>query len=167
MDKITKVSNNFSQDLQLNARTSGKYDNLAGQIESEKCVFCDLREKYIIKEKNGLVLTVNIFPYINGHLMIIPRRHIENFSEVTKKEFITYQELCNEGMNLLKKKMDINDFWLLLRDGTKVGKTVKHLHWHIIPFYEELVTKKYKEITIAPIDIASKLRNINNRHEGN
>jgi len=44
------------------------YENLCKGLT--KCPLCDLRKKYIISEGRKMVLTTNLYPYIDGHLMI-------------------------------------------------------------------------------------------------
>jgi len=56
-----------------NPRVSDWYDRVVSSLD--KCVFCDLKSKYIIAEEGGMVLSVNLFPYLDGHLLIIPRGH--------------------------------------------------------------------------------------------
>lgn len=142
-----------------NARTYEKY----GEIwrNTGKCVFCDLREKYIIHEIDNVVLTVNLFPYIVGHLLIIPRRHIEAFSEVSDEEFIAIRKLSVYGENLLKEKLKIGQVWFMFRmnGGFSGQKTVPHVHAHLIPFNVDLFKWEYQYIDVSPEDLAKKLRN--------
>jgi len=152
MDK----SDVFSKESQLNARTGGKYDELARNVG--KCVFCDLKDKYILTEKDGMVLTVNLFPYIDGQMLVIPRRHVENLDELTEKEIKTSILLSKKAIKVLRKELKVDGVWLVLRDGGLAGKTVRHLHWNIMPYVDGINTWHYQDITIAPIDLATKLR---------
>ncbi len=155
----------FGEASQKNARNSGQYWRIAKEVEEKKCVFCDLKDKYIIATSKYSVLTVNIFPYINGQLMVIPKRHVEDFSEIKKEEVLDMHKLVDKGLKILKKKLEIDNVWIILRNGNIAGKTVKHLHWNIMPYIEELNTWHYQEITLAPIDLAVKLRNSNDRKQ--
>lgn len=141
-----------------NARLTGDYGDI--WTNTGKCVFCDLREKYIIKELDDVVLTVNIFPYIDGHLLLIPRRHFEHFNDITEKEWTAIMKLSKLGLNLVKEVLNEDKCWILFRPpkGYKAGKTVTHAHMHIIPYYDELAVTQYKEIKIPPIDLAEKFR---------
>ena len=141
-----------------NARTYEEY----GKIwQSQKdCVFCSLKKKYIILEKEGFVLTVNIYPYIDGHLLIIPRKHIEAVGEVTKEEWGTILDLMKIGKDLLKNALGVRDSWFLYRlsDGFGGGKTVAHFHAHLVPFSEKLFKFEYQKIEKSPETIARELR---------
>jgi ATP adenylyltransferase len=159
---MPRKSNLFSKDKQLNSRLRGEYNDLAHAAEEQKCVFCDLKDKYIVGKKAGMVLTVNIFPYINGQLLIIPERHIESFEELKRGEWQAIYDLSRKGLKVLDKILGVKGVWMILRDGEtgpKSGKTVRHLHWNIMPYSDNLNTWHYQKITVAPLDLAKKLRN--------
>lgn len=144
--------------VEENPRLSGEYWNKAAEKEAHKCVFCDLKEKYVIKSGDQATLTVNIFPYIDGQLLVVPHRHIERFEELNPEEVLAMHELTTEGVNLLKERLDIQNVWIILRDGDTSGKTVRHLHTNIMPYNDRINTWHYQNITIEPIDLASRLR---------
>jgi len=146
---------------QLAARERGFYDQVLQAVAKRgKCVFCDLKEKYIIAKKGGWILTVALYPYIDGHLLIIPKKHIESIADLTKKdqEIIFYLE--KKGQVLLKKALGVENFWFILREGNgiKAGKTVSHLHFHLMPYDPGVVKMVDKKLTITPLKIARKLR---------
>jgi diadenosine tetraphosphate (Ap4A) HIT family hydrolase len=150
----------------FNARTKGTYTNI--WKNTGKCVFCDLRDKYIITQTDLAVLTVNIFPYINGHMLVIPKRHVEDFLEITPEEWIDMQKLSKLAIKLLKKsELAQNETWVLFRAPKSfgAGKTVPHSHMLILPFKPELINWNYQEITLAPIDLAAKMRELNEQEQ--
>lgn len=155
--KNSSKNDYFNIKWQKNARINKNYENIANSVE--KCVFCDLRKKYVIKTSSNIVLTVNIFPYINGQLIIVPKRHIEHYSKLTLNELNASNRLIKLGMKLLKK-VEINNTWVIFRDGPLAGKTVKHFHWNIMPYIEGLNTWHYQKITVAPEKLATKLRKL-------
>ncbi len=151
--------NVFSADSQKNARLRGKYDDIASGVD--KCVFCDLKDKYILTEKKGLALTVNLFPYIDGQLLIVPRRHIESYSDVTPEEATTSFLLSQMAMTILREELGVKGVWVIVRDGDigeESGKTVRHLHWNVMPYVPGLNTWNYQHLNITPLDLATKLR---------
>ncbi len=146
----------FSEASQRNARLMGEYHRIAENVG--KCVFCDLRDKYIVVKNEGWVLTVNIFPYIDGQLLVLPTKHIESYEELTAKDKVTSDVLIGKGINILKHEMGIENYWIILRQGPLAGKTVKHLHWNVMPYIDGLNTWHNQEIEISPIDLAERLR---------
>jgi diadenosine tetraphosphate (Ap4A) HIT family hydrolase len=154
-------SNLFSETNQLNARREGTYNDIAVEAESKKCVFCDLKDKYILYEEQGMVVTVNIFPYIDGHLLVIPRRHIESFQELTEAEQLLLFKLSKKATAILEKELEVKGFWLVLREGatgSASGKTVTHVHWNILPYVDGINTWHYQELKSTPQETAARLR---------
>ena len=146
----------YSEKFQKNARLGEYwYDEIWKNVEG--CPFCDLKDKYIIAEKNGIVLTVNLFPYTDYHLMIIPREHVLSIKDLSKGERETVWELASLAGDLLDKQ-GIAGYKFLVREGKQKGKTVEHLHFHIIPGVDDLERWDYRKIEKAPIDAAKKLR---------
>lgn len=142
------------------ARTSADYWYEEAWKHAGKCVFCDLREKYIITEKDGIVLVANLYQYIDGHLLIIPRRHVEDLLQTTEKEWRTMLYLAKEGIRRLRERLSIEEVWFLDRapGGFAAGKTVSHVHAHLIPFSPKLFQWKFQPVKIHPEELAKKLR---------
>lgn len=154
-----RTNDDFSPELQVSARLLGKYDEIAQRAESSgQCVFCDLREKYIIAEYHGVVLTANLFPRSTGDLLIIPRRHIETYEELTNDEHLAIAHLNKLGMKLLDEALGINSFYLLLRDGKGTDKTVRHLHGQVMNFWKGLIDWHPETNPLSPVEVAEKLR---------
>ncbi|KKQ98606.1 MAG: Histidine triad (HIT) protein [Candidatus Woesebacteria bacterium GW2011_GWB1_39_12] len=146
----------FRTKNQLNARLEGKYHNIAENVG--KCVFCDLRDKYVVTKQDQWILTVNIFPYIDGQVLVLPERHIENYHDLTNEDVLAGHELVKTGIGLLQRELEIENYWIILRQGPIAGKTVSHLHWNIMPYIEGLNTWHFQEISITPLDLAERLR---------
>ncbi|HLB51421.1 hypothetical protein A3F07_02540 [candidate division WWE3 bacterium RIFCSPHIGHO2_12_FULL_38_15] len=154
----------YSQEIQKRARTSGKYNEIMANLT--KCPLCDLKEKYILLEMEEIVLTVNLFPYIDGHLMIIPRRHMEKISELKAKEWTVVKKLLDIGVNIIKAEFGTEAVNILYREGQKSGASLGHLHFHLIPTPEGFVTTingqgiswNYQKLDYTPLEIAERLR---------
>lgn len=142
-----------------NARSKGKYDEI--WKNTGKCVFCDLREKYVIAENNHSVLTVNLFPYVDGTLLVLPKRHIEDIRDLNSNEWCSIQEMLNLGIEKLEKILNVKRIFFYNKNGLKSGGTVAHIHFLIIPFADDVIKINPKEITLPPLQLAEKLRNIN------
>lgn len=73
-------------------------------------------------------------PYVEDHLLIIPKRHVVFLQELNNEELIDLHELINiRTIKLHTRHEAVN---VLLRDGLAEGKTKKsinHLHFHLIP----------------------------------
>ena len=147
----------YDQDFLKNARVSGKYDEVMQSLT--KCPFCDLKSKYVISEERDFVLTVSLFPYIDGHLLIIPRGHKEKFTDISPEEWAQVNSLIKKGMDLLKKLMGVSNVNVLYREGKKSGASLGHLHFHIIPCDTIILQPQYQEVKLSPLEMAEKFRN--------
>lgn len=141
------------------ARTGGYYGKIWTTVG--KCVFCDLREKYIVHEENGVVMTVALYAYIDGNVMIIPRRHIKSVKELTDSEWQTVRKFMYIAKKLIRKVHGHKDIMYVIRDGgTNVNSTVQdHLHVHCIPSdAPDLSVWNYRQLRYTPLENAELLR---------
>jgi len=65
-------------------------------------------------------------------LLICTKRHIEHILDITDQELQDINSLQKEGLRILKN-LGYKNFSFLLREGMNSGKTISHLHYHIIP----------------------------------
>ncbi|MFA4942296.1 MAG: HIT domain-containing protein [Patescibacteria group bacterium] len=97
-----------------------------------ECPFCSDIQSRILLENDRAFLTYSKAPYHKNHLMIIPRRHVENIKDLTWDENIDVLTLVLAGIKSLNK-IGHDDCTVLVRDGQALGKSIKHLHYNIIP----------------------------------
>jgi len=104
------------------------------------CLFCSLlRDK---KDKRNLILLrttyhaviLNRYPYNNGHLMIVPKRHIACLSQLNAQEKNEFFEVLEKVMKALARAMKPQGFNLGMNISDVAGAGVPdHIHWHIVP----------------------------------
>lgn len=135
------------------ARTQNSYDHIWKSVG--KCVFCDLKDKYILYEENGVVLTINLYPYVDGQMMAIPRRHISSPKELTPEEWETMRKFSYLAKKLMKKAHGYKGMWSLIREGGERAQmsVTDHLHMQFIPFDESDLCKwNFRELKHTPIE---------------
>lgn len=103
--------------------------------DTDVCPFCNpeviARQKYF---ENDLVIALyNYRPVIEGHCLIIPKRHVERFEELTAEEMVAIQAAINKTDQAVKKVFQTQDFFILQKNGKSAGQTVPHVHFHYIP----------------------------------
>lgn len=150
------VKDYYDQEFLKTARVEGKYDEVMKSLK--KCPFCDLKSKYLLVEENDFVLSVSLFPYIEGHLLIIPREHKEKLSDIGSEEWLQVYSLAKKGMDLLRKYAGVKNINFLYREGKKSGASLGHIHFHIIPSDIPLLVPKYQRINTSPLEMAELLR---------
>jgi diadenosine tetraphosphate (Ap4A) HIT family hydrolase len=98
-----------------------------------KCPFCEDIKPRILIENDGAFLTYSLAPYHKYHLLVIPKRHVENIKDLTWDENVCIMALIVAGIKTLGN-IGHNDCTIVARDGQALGRSVKHhLHYHIIP----------------------------------
>jgi len=77
---------------------------------------------------------MNKYPYNNGHLLILPRAHVGNLTDLgdeTIAALAIWQKRC---LHILKEVLGCHGFNLGLNHGPVAGAGIPdHLHWHIVP----------------------------------
>ncbi len=107
------------------------------------CIFCNAWEKSknistlcIYKGKKTLIM-LNRFPYTNGHLMVIPKKHTGKLEDLDKENLFEIMEIILLAKNLLAKVFNPHGFNIGLNEGTCAGAGFKdHIHFHIVPRWE-------------------------------
>ncbi len=101
------------------------------------CLFCEKLKNNdgIIYENNTSFVLSDAFPVNKGHCLIIPKRHIRNYFEVTEEE----NNDLRDSINHMKKRLDDllkpDGYNIGINNGTAAGQTIMHLHVHLIPRY--------------------------------
>lgn len=139
------------QELYRDARSTDKYDAIWQSVN--KCVFCDLREKYVFFEENGIVMTISLYAYIDGHFMIVPRRHVRSARELTQSEWDTIRKFLYIAKKMVKEVHGIKGMQVVQKDGSAAQSTVGHIHFHCIPFdAPDLCTWNYRKLRYTPLE---------------
>jgi diadenosine tetraphosphate (Ap4A) HIT family hydrolase/ADP-ribose pyrophosphatase YjhB (NUDIX family) len=151
------------QERYRDARITGDYDKI--WQSTGKCVFCDLRDKYIFFEENGIVMTVSLYAYIDGNLMIVPRRHVAAAKDLTQSEWDTIRKFLYLAKKIIRKVHGIKGVNYVLRDGGAVANSTvaDHLHIHAIPFdAPDLIKWNYRKLKYTPIENAALYQRVHN-----
>ncbi len=104
------------------------------------CVFCkaieernDKKNLIVKRSKYGFAI-LNLYPYNNGHLMVIPNRHVAGFEQLTDNEMLNIFKLQSEMVALLKHRLKPHGLNVGVNLGRAAGAGVAgHLHIHIVP----------------------------------
>ncbi len=108
--------------------------------KTKGCVFCRMLKekndkKNLILLRSALSFTVlNLYPYNNGHLLILPKRHVDDLSKLSKEETADLFELLNYSRGLLDKIMKPAGYNVGMNLGRAAGAGFPgHLHIHVVP----------------------------------
>jgi ATP adenylyltransferase len=109
--------------------------------KSTGCVFCDLlsdsasdEEKFILHRAEFNFVILNIYPYISGHLMIIPYKHLADLDQADKKTTDELMDLTKHCQTALRKVYQPDGINLGMNFGKAAGAGVaEHYHLHLLP----------------------------------
>ncbi len=100
------------------------------------CPFCFLDKKIKVIKYNDLAFVIyDIFPVSKGHCLVITKRHVSNFFDITNEEKLAILNLVDQMKNELHKKYNPDGFNLGVNINEAAGQTVPHVHFHLIPRY--------------------------------
>lgn len=112
----------------------------AGRKEG-RCILCGIRdgdtgiESLEIYRGEHFIITMNLYPYNPGHVMLFPLRHLEDVRELTSEEWDEYIRFQSLIMDVLEELFNTSSFNSGVNIGPDSGASIPHLHFHIVPRY--------------------------------
>ena len=117
-----------------------RMDYILSDNKKGGCIFCpgDDREqdqaRLILYVGSMTIVLMNRFPYINGHLLVAPIRHIPELEGLTDEESMDLLLMVKKSVDILKKVIGPEGFNIGLNLGRVAGAGVEeHMHFHIVP----------------------------------
>jgi len=108
--------------------------------KGEGCVFCKCSvrcDEFIVFEGKTCFVMLNRFPYVNGHLMIIPQRHLGDIEELTSEERMEMMNLLDTSVKVLREAVQPQGFNVGMNLGKAAGAGIEeHVHLHVMPRWE-------------------------------
>ncbi len=104
------------------------------------CIFCDKpkekndRDNLILYRGKTCFVIMNFYPYNNGHLMVVPYRHIPELAALTEDEQAEMMKLLTDSSEILKKVLNAEGLNIGMNLGRIAGAGIDdHIHFHIVP----------------------------------
>lgn len=107
--------------------------------ERPGCPFCGLPElpdadALILARGEAVYAVLNLYPYNPGHLMIVPFRHVADYTDLTAGETSELAEFTQQAMRVARGVSDPNGFNIGMNQGLIAGAGIAaHLHQHVVP----------------------------------
>jgi ATP adenylyltransferase len=109
--------------------------------EQEGCVFClegsgalQREVSLLVQDGREAVALLNKYPYSSGHVMIAPKRHVGDFSELTPDEVLEIHGLTVAAIDALGRLYGPGGFNLGWNLGRAAGAGITdHVHLHVVP----------------------------------
>ncbi|WP_345987266.1 HIT family protein [Sulfurimonas sp. HSL1-2] len=98
------------------------------------CIFCHLPEASVIDSNALAVAFYDKYPVTAYHTLIVPRRHVADYFELTQEEIAAMHALLQrQKVRLLAQDGTISGFNIGINVGADAGQTIFHVHMHLIP----------------------------------
>jgi diadenosine tetraphosphate (Ap4A) HIT family hydrolase len=95
------------------------------------CLFCKLDKERIINENSHSLIFLDKFPVSEGHALVIPKRHVSDWFDLTSTELTWMHHLAQK----YKDTVECDGWNIGVNIGEHAGQTVFHVHMHLIPRY--------------------------------
>lgn len=91
-------------------------------------------EHLVLWRGDGLFVVMNLYPYNNGHLLLVPYRQISDYEDLTAAEQAELAALIGRAMGWLKRALKPDGFNVGINQGSASGAGIPdHLHLHLVP----------------------------------
>lgn len=107
-------------------------------IDAPVCILCELEDKgsdhYVIARNEHCFAVMNLYPYSNGHLMVVPREHHQDLNDYSKDVRGSLIEMTNTATQVLQAVYNPDGINLGVNMGEAAGAGIPgHLHMHVLP----------------------------------
>jgi ATP adenylyltransferase len=103
------------------------------------CPFCRIpslpdADGLIVQRADAAYAVLNLYPYNPGHLMLVPYRHVADYTELTPAEVADVARLTQEAMQAVRTVSAAHGFNIGINQGEIAGAGIAaHLHQHVVP----------------------------------
>jgi ATP adenylyltransferase len=111
-----------------------------GGYDGSGCVFCDLpaqdddERTLILQRGERCYVIMNLYPYNNGHLLIVPYAHVDTLAALDTATLTEMTTLAQRAQGVLEDRMRPQGFNIGINQGRAAGAGIAdHLHMHIVP----------------------------------
>ncbi|TFG93837.1 MAG: HIT domain-containing protein [Calditrichales bacterium] len=105
--------------------------------KDEGCIFCEAiseQDELTLYKGSTTLVVMNKYPYINGHLLVAPNRHLSSLEQLSRSEKGDLLQTVDQSIAVLKTAMHPDGFNVGLNLGKVAGAGMEaHLHFHIVP----------------------------------
>ena len=98
------------------------------------CLFCNVPSSEYIFENKLAFSTFDTYPVSKYHTLIVPKRHVENYFDMSEEEVVSCNKLIKKVRNKIQElDPTIKGFNIGTNSGKVSGQSIMHCHIHLIP----------------------------------
>ena len=98
-----------------------------------KCVFCDHTDTVVVDETALALTRLDNYPAAPGHVEVIPKRHVESLWDLTDAEAADLWALLRRARTRIDAEHRPDGYTVGVNEGRSAGRSVDHVHVHLIP----------------------------------
>ena len=137
----------------------------------EGCILCLVRdgseqvERLVVHETERFIVSLNLYPYNPGHILVFPRRHVTDVRKLDGSEKAELNALTDLCLDALEQAFTPGGFNIGYNMGLVAGASIDHLHLHIIPRFPreigivELIAGK-RVLVQDPLETQDRLKRV-------
>jgi len=116
-----------------------KGENKPADASAAQCPFCEIpamsdADGLIVARGEHIYAVLNLYPYNSGHLMVVPYRHVADYTELTGPETAELADFTKRAMTALRDASQAQGFNIGMNMGGVAGAGIAaHLHQHVVP----------------------------------
>jgi ATP adenylyltransferase len=148
-----------------------KIKYIKGDKPDIECILCGIRDNdnkvknLEIYRNQDFIISLNLYPFNPGHIMIFPLKHIEDYTEFSDIEAAEIHKLTRISIEILRNHFNCQGLNIGYNLGTNSGASIKHIHQHIVPRYgNELgfmdVVSGTRVFVVDPIEVRDRLKEL-------
>ena len=110
----------------------------------DKCRICKIikeRSSEILLENEKFIAISDAHPVTKGHTIVTPKKHVVSFFDQTDEDEKELYQFLKELKIVIDKKNSPDGYNIGINDGRAAGRSIDHLHVHVIPRYSGDITE--------------------------
>lgn len=134
--------------------------------KADGCIFCNAisgQDELTLYKGHTCLVMMNKYPYINGHLLVAPTRHLSGLDQLSRSEKGDLLQTVDQSIAVLKAVMHPQGFNVGLNLGKVAGAGVEeHLHFHIVPrwFGDTNALTVFADVRVIPEHLKATFDNL-------
>ena len=117
----------------MTANLTVRQDERASMDQHEKCELC--APQSVLSENELAYARPDNHSLSRGHVIVVPKRHVADFFEMTTQEQTAVLDLLRKAKNLVQAQHSPDGFNIGANIGRAAGQSRMHVHVHLIPRY--------------------------------
>ncbi len=119
------------------------------------CLFCKIANKEIpsniLYEDDTVIAFLDLYPTVDGHTLIVPKKHFTDFTELDKDTLYHMKEVAEKlSKEIMEKQKNTG---MTFSMNYLESQVIKHVHLHLLPDYH-----KNQKPQNTPDEIFAKLK---------